>query len=293
MAASILEAATLSFFSTHHPPYSKFILSPKPPPLSINLLISNPTPLITHSFPQSSLTQNHRRSKNLCFQLCSTVQEVTVETTPEEEEIQEANLKRKLFVVNLPWSFSVVDIKDLFGQCGTVSDVEIIKQKNGRSRGFAFVTMTTGEEAQAAIDKFDSLEVSGRIIRVEFAKRLRRPSPRLPGTPADIPAGETRHKLYISNLAWKVRGSHLREFFSTNFNPVSSRVVFDGPAGRSSGYGFVSFSTREEAVGAISAFNGKELMGRPIRLKFSEDKADEPETEKKEEETSEVQLEEK
>ncbi|KAJ6426974.1 hypothetical protein OIU84_022552 [Salix udensis] len=294
MAASILEAATLSFFSTHHPSYSKFFLSPKPPPLSINLHISNPTPLISHNSPQSSLTQNHPKSKNLCFQLCSTVQEETVETTPEEEEIQEANLKRKLFVVNLPWSFSVVDIKDLFGQCGTVSDVEIIKQKNGRSRGFAFVTMTTGEEAQASIDKFDSLEVSGRIIRVEFAKRLRRPSPRLPGTPADTPAGETRHKLYISNLAWKVRGSHLREFFSTDFNPVSSRVVFDGPAGRSSGYGFVSFATREEAVAAISAFSGKELMGRPIRLKFSEDKADEPETEKKEEEeTSEVQHEEK
>jgi polyadenylate-binding protein len=49
-----------------------------------------------------------------------------VEITPEEEEIQEANLKRKLFVVNLPWSFSVVDIKDLFGQCGTVSDVEVL-----------------------------------------------------------------------------------------------------------------------------------------------------------------------
>lgn len=36
-------------------------------------------------------------------------------------------------------------------------EMQIIKQKNGRSRGFAFVTMTTGEEAQSAIDKFNSL----------------------------------------------------------------------------------------------------------------------------------------
>jgi len=127
MAASILEAATLSFFSTHHPSYSRFFLSPKSPPVSLNLHISNPTPLISHNFPQPSLTQNHPRSKSLCFQLCSTVQEVTMEITPEAEEIQEANLKRKLFVVNLPWSFSVVDIKDLFGQCGTVSDVEVLQ----------------------------------------------------------------------------------------------------------------------------------------------------------------------
>ncbi|KAI9086756.1 hypothetical protein K1719_031350 [Acacia pycnantha] len=57
---------------------------------------------------------------------------------------------------NLPWSLSTVDIKNLFGQCGTVTDVEIIKTKDGKSREFAFVTMASGEEAQAAIDKLDS-----------------------------------------------------------------------------------------------------------------------------------------
>lgn len=35
-------------------------------------------------------------------------------------------------------------------------EIQIIKQKNGRSRGFAFVTMSSGEEAQAVVDKFDS-----------------------------------------------------------------------------------------------------------------------------------------
>ncbi|KAF9685544.1 hypothetical protein SADUNF_Sadunf03G0065600 [Salix dunnii] len=160
---------------------------------------------------------------------------------------------------------------DLFGQCGTVSDVEIIKQKNGESRGFAFVTMEIGEEAQAAIDKFNShecpfSEVSGRIIRVEFAKQLRRPPP---PHPAGTPAGETRQKLYISNLAWKVRGSHLREFISTNFNPNSSKVVFDSPTGRSCGYGFVSFATKEEAEASISSLIGKglELASRPLERK--------------------------
>ena len=97
-------------------------------------------------------------------------------------------------------------------------------------------------------------EVSGRIIRVEFAKRFRKPSP----TPAPItPSQETHHKLYVSNLAWKVRGTHLREFFSVTSKPVSSRVVFESPAGRSAGYGFVSFATREEAEAALMYLNGK------------------------------------
>ncbi|PON48020.1 Splicing factor-like protein [Parasponia andersonii] len=214
-------------------------------------------------------------SRKLCLQLCSAVQEIAVEENPEETHVE--NQKRKLYVVNLPWSLTVVDIKELFGQCGTVSDVEIIKQKDGRSRGFAFVTMSSGEESQAVIDKFHLQEVSGRVIKVEFAKRFRKPSP--PRPPGPRP-GETHYKIYVSNLEWKARSTHLREFFSENFNPVSARVVFDGPKGRSAGYGFVSFATKEEAEAAIASLDGKELMGRALRLKFSEKKVDESESQK-------------
>lgn len=181
-------------------------------------------------------------------------------------------------MLNLPWSFSVVDIKNLFGECGTVVDVEIIKQKDGRNRGFAFVTMASGEDAQATISKFDSYELSGRIIRVEFAKRFKKPSG---SPPANSPSRETRHKLYVSNLAWKARSNNLRDFFSP-FNPVSARVVFDGPSGRSAGYGFVSFATKEEAETALSALDGKELLSRPVRLKFSEKNVDESSQENEE-----------
>ena len=69
---------------------------------------------------------------------------------------------------------------------------------------------------------------------------------------------ETRHKLYVSNLAWKARSTHLREFFTAaDFNLVSARVVFADPGGRASGYGFVSFPSREEAEDAISKLDGK------------------------------------
>lgn len=96
-------------------------------------------------------------------------------------------------------------------------------------------------------------ELSGRTIKVEFAKQFKKPSPR-PSTPQ---VQETRYKLYVSNLAWKARSSHLRDFVSLNFKtPVSARVVFDGPSGKSGGYGFVSFATKEEAEEAISALNG-------------------------------------
>lgn len=100
-----------------------------------------------------------------------------------------------------------------------------------------------------------SQEVSGRVITVEFAKRLKKPSP---PPPDSAPSGKTRYKLYVSNLAWEVRANHLREFFAASFKPVSTRVVFNkNPSGNSAGYGFVSFATREEAETAISDLNGK------------------------------------
>ncbi|RID67034.1 hypothetical protein BRARA_D02139 [Brassica rapa] len=264
---AVLEAA-LSILSFSSSSSSKpHLFSRQTKPTSLNIQIpSNLTSVfpLTFSTPLRAGWDNNSRR---LVSVCSSVTEE--EASPPTEETQKENLKRKLFVFNLPWSMSVNDISQLFGQCGTVSSVEIIKQKDGKNRGFAFVTMSSGEEAQSAVDKFDSFQVSGRIIRVSFAKRFKKPTVKPPNA---LPPStqETRHKLYVSNLAWKARSTHLREFFTAaDFNLVSARVVFADPGGRASGYGFVSFPSREEAEDAISKLDGKELMGRPISLKFS------------------------
>lgn len=93
----------------------------------------------------------------------------------------------------------------------------------------------------------------GRILKVEYAKKFKKPTP--PRSPSLPGVGETRHKLFVSNLAWKVRASNLKQFFG-DFNPVSTRVVFS-PSGNSAGYGFVSFSSKEEADSARLALDGK------------------------------------
>ncbi|KAL8112678.1 hypothetical protein AgCh_020118 [Apium graveolens] len=227
-----------------------------------NFQLSTYTP--AHSL-KSPVLSSVKKSRKSSFELFTAVQEeIEVEEKAEDVQLYQ---KRKLFVYNLPWSLNVADIKNLFGECGTVIDIEIIK-KNGKSRGFAFVTMSSAKEAQAVIEKFDSQELSGRVITVEFAKRLKKPSP---PPPDSAPSGKARYKLYVSNLAWEVRANNLREFFAPNFKPISTRVIFNkNPSGNSAGYGFVSFATREEAETAISDLNGKELLGRPITLKFSE-----------------------
>ncbi len=77
----------------------------------------------------------------------------------------------KLYVGNLPFASTAQDLEALFGEVGTVSVVEIIFDKfTGRSRGFAFVTMGSGEEAQKAVDKFHGHQVEGRALAVNIAR---------------------------------------------------------------------------------------------------------------------------
>ncbi|XP_022881649.1 RNA-binding protein CP33, chloroplastic-like [Olea europaea var. sylvestris] len=156
MAAAATEAAFSIFCSCSSPKSQscyKYV-----PSLRSYISASSPTFFLKSPLFSLPLLSTSHPLETTRFKLRSTLGNAIAEE--DAEQAQKVNQKRKLFVLNLPWSFSVVDIKNFFGECGTVADVEIIKQKDGRSRGFAFVTMASGEEAQAVIDKFDSSENS-------------------------------------------------------------------------------------------------------------------------------------
>ncbi|KAM7255024.1 hypothetical protein ACFE04_020265 [Oxalis oulophora] len=73
----------------------------------------------------------------------------------------------KLYVGNLPFTVETDDLAELFGTTGNVDNVELIYDKiSGRSRGFAFVTMASVEEAEAAAQQFNGYEYEGRTLRV-------------------------------------------------------------------------------------------------------------------------------
>lgn len=80
----------------------------------------------------------------------------------------------KLFVGNLSWEVTSEDLSGAFGQYGTVVEAVVVADReSGRSRGFGFVTMSTPEEAQAALAGTQGLELGGsrpRPIRVDLAE---------------------------------------------------------------------------------------------------------------------------
>jgi RNA recognition motif-containing protein len=88
-------------------------------------------------------------------------------------------MSTKLYVGNLPFAATAQDLQDLFSQAGTVASVDLIFDKlTGRSRGFAFVEMSSPAEAQAAMQKFHGFAMDNRSLTVNEARPREERAPR-------------------------------------------------------------------------------------------------------------------
>eukprot|EP01018_Ginkgo_biloba_P018348 Gb_05747 [translate_table: standard] len=204
--------------------------------------------------------------------------EVEGESEPEgevegsyDQDFQPIPEGTKVYVGNLPFDIDSEGLAKIFEESGIVEMSEVIYDRaTGRSRGFAFVTMSTVEEAEAAIEKFNNSQIGGRYLRVNFPEVPRGGDPsrlaRGPRGPSDGNFVDSPHKVYAGNLAWSVTSETLREAFSEKGNVLGARVVLDRETGRSRGFGFVSFSSQAEVEAAVSEMDGMELEGREIRV---------------------------
>jgi cold-inducible RNA-binding protein len=80
-------------------------------------------------------------------------------------------MSTRLFVGNLSFETNEVELRDLFGQLGGIVEVKVVTDREtGRSRGFAFVEMTSADEATNAISELNGREFSGRTLKVNQAE---------------------------------------------------------------------------------------------------------------------------
>ena len=77
----------------------------------------------------------------------------------------------KLYVGNLSFETLEIELEDLFKQAGTVTEAALMQDRmTGKSRGFAFVTMGTADEAKKAIEMFNGKQIGGRALTVNEAR---------------------------------------------------------------------------------------------------------------------------
>lgn len=80
-------------------------------------------------------------------------------------------MSKRLYVGNLPFHATEDLIQSTFAPCGDIAEVAVVLDRvTGRSRGFAFVEMTTPEGAQNAVAKLDGKDLGGRAMRVSIAE---------------------------------------------------------------------------------------------------------------------------
>lgn len=99
-----------------------------------------------------------------------------------------------MFVGNLPWAAAEGDLESLFSQVGRVETVHVMRDKfTGRARGFAFVTMSSSEEAEEAVRRFEGQSFMGRPLKVNIARPLEDNPPRQHGGGGDRHHGGGGH----------------------------------------------------------------------------------------------------
>jgi cold-inducible RNA-binding protein len=93
-------------------------------------------------------------------------------------------MSNRLYVGNMSFNTTEMDLRDLFSQAGTVADLKVmLDRETGRPRGFAFVEMSSAEEAQAAIAQFNGREFGGRALKVNEAEERAAGKGRTGGAP--------------------------------------------------------------------------------------------------------------
>ncbi|XP_076945090.1 small ribosomal subunit protein cS22-like [Bidens hawaiensis] len=174
---------------------------------------------------------------------------------------------RRLYVGNIPRTTTNDDLQKVFQEHGDIEKAEVMYDKySGRSRRFGFVTMKTIEDVNAAIEKLNGTEIGGRKIKVNVTEKPLTgvSSTLLPSEEA--PFVDSPYKLYVGNLAKTVTSDSLKSFFAEKGNVLGAKVSRVPGTSKSSGFGFVSFSSDEEVEAAISSFNDAVLESQKIRV---------------------------
>lgn len=80
-------------------------------------------------------------------------------------------METKLYVGNLSYSTTEDELRNLFAQAGTVTSVDVIKDKmTGNSKGFAFIQMSSQQDVEKAIAMFNGYKLVNRELRVNVAR---------------------------------------------------------------------------------------------------------------------------
>ncbi|KAG7235566.1 hypothetical protein INR49_002490, partial [Caranx melampygus] len=165
-------------------------------------------------------------------------------------------------------------LRELFSKYGNAMSIRVMTDDNGKSRGFGFVSFERHEDAQKAVDEMNGKELNGKLIYVGRAQKKVERQTELKRKFEQMKQDRmTRYQgvnLYVKNLDDGIDDERLRKEFSPFGTITSAKVMMEG--GRSKGFGFVCFSSPEEATKAVTEMNGRIVATKPLYVALAQRK---------------------
>ncbi|CAK9438639.1 uncharacterized protein LODBEIA_P28630 [Lodderomyces beijingensis] len=180
-----------------------------------------------------------------------------------------------IYVKNIDLAFSEKEFEDLFAPFGKITSIYLEKDQEGNSKGFGFVNFEEHGAAAQAVEELNDKEINGQKIYVGRAQKKRERTEELKKQ-YEAARLEKLSKyqgvnLFVKNLDDQIDSEKLEEEFKPFGTITSSRVMVD-ENGKSKGFGFVCFSTPEEATKAITEMNQRMVSGKPLYVALAQRK---------------------
>jgi polyadenylate-binding protein len=184
-----------------------------------------------------------------------------------EKQVDPEQSYTNVFVKNLAPEVDDAKLVEMFKTFGEISSAVIMKSEDGTSKCFGFVDFKTHESAVKSVQKMNGQEINDKILycgRAEKKSRREAESRRkLEAKRAELQAKYQGVNLYVKNLDDDVDDEKIRTEFSPYGTIASAKVMTDAK-GHSKGFGFVCFSSPDEATRAVTGMNGQMLGAKPI-----------------------------
>jgi len=196
-----------------------------------------------------------------------------------ERVIQMGDKHRKynnVYIKNFPEEFDDDKLREMFEPYGKIISAKIMSDGNDKARGFGFVSFEEPEEAELAVTDLNGKEVTGKQLYCGRAQKKAERQAELKEKFEKIKLERINRyqgvNLYVKNLDDGVDDERLRKEFSTFGTITSAKVMGEG--GRSKGFGFVCFSSPEEATKAVTEMNGRIIVAKPLYVALAQRKED-------------------
>jgi polyadenylate-binding protein len=196
-----------------------------------------------------------------------------------EREVELGEKARRftnVYIKNVNEEYDEAKLTEMFEKYGKISSVKIMKSEEGKSKGFGFVSFDTPEEAQVAVDDLNGKDLEGKTL---YCGRAQKKAERQAELKKKFDALKQERmqryqgvNLYVKNLDDSVDDDRLRKEFAPFGTITSAKVMCED--GRSKGFGFVCFSSPEEATKAVTEMNGRIIVAKPLYVALAQRKED-------------------